>query len=333
MKIQKLSYSQKLNSKYNLSQGKSNITFARLLPPDTCIKMMASDLDGTLLAGTQEARNLITKHTDILVYATARTLERVKPLIDKSVLKLPNFLITEDGASIFKQMNGSFHEIASWSQKTKANYNKNIIFNIMADIAKENKMDKHLFPKTEQDRINDPFAYSMIKEYDAFNSDFYKGFFIAPGLSSKKLISIIQKKLKDSSMHARISFREFPKENMTLNGLQKYYSKEKAMELSENFKNREHPNGSAHVIILSANTEKGNAVEHIRKSLNIKTNEVLAAGDAENDISMLKKGYNFAVIKSNETESLEKAISKLKNKSKIFYPKQEGADGILEVLV
>jgi HAD superfamily hydrolase (TIGR01484 family) len=289
--------------------NRNNIAFSRLLPNEINIKMVASDLDGTLLAGTKKARNTVMNQNCVSVYATARQLERVTPLIEKGTLKLPDFLITDEGARMFERVNNCLRELTLWSEKAKHKYNPKVVTEVMDDIAKE----------------------KIAKEYNAFDSDIYKWFFIAPGVNCRKFLANVRKRLEARGVRAKLSLRKFPQKNMTLKGLQKYYTKEKALEIKEAFRHMQQPDGSAQVIVISADTEKGKAIEYIRKKLKLTKDDVLAAGDAIADFSMAKQGYNFAVIRSNETDALEKALLKLKDQTRIYYPKAKGANGIKEV--
>lgn len=67
--------------------------------------LLATDLDGTFLAGDAESRTslyrLISRHPDIqLVYITGRGLESVLPLLTDPTLPTPDYLICDVGATV-----------------------------------------------------------------------------------------------------------------------------------------------------------------------------------------------------------------------------------------
>ena len=68
--------------------------------------LLATDLDGTFLAGDSEDRlslyQAITAHPDItLAYVTGRSLEAVLPLLDDPTLPQPDYIIADVGASLY----------------------------------------------------------------------------------------------------------------------------------------------------------------------------------------------------------------------------------------
>ncbi|MBK5207474.1 MAG: HAD hydrolase family protein, partial [Polaromonas sp.] len=68
--------------------------------------MLATDLDGTLLAGTQETRRRIRELFSgglpgaKLVYVTGRGLESIIPLLSDSTLPQPDYIIADVGATV-----------------------------------------------------------------------------------------------------------------------------------------------------------------------------------------------------------------------------------------
>ena len=85
--------------------------------------VLATDLDGTLLAGTQEARRRIRDlfsgglaHTR-LIYVTGRGAESVIPLLSDSTLPQPDYIIADVGATVLhgdlRPVSPLHHEIAA----------------------------------------------------------------------------------------------------------------------------------------------------------------------------------------------------------------------------
>ena len=67
--------------------------------------LLATDLDGTFLAGDDDARSslyrLITRHPDIkLTYVTGRGLESVLPLLADPTIPVPDYIICDVGATV-----------------------------------------------------------------------------------------------------------------------------------------------------------------------------------------------------------------------------------------
>lgn len=272
------------------------------------VNLVFSDLDGTLLDGSQKARNeILNAKKDIVIPTTARSLPRVLEKVDAGVIKIKNFLITDDGSRIYTKTKNKLQEIMPWTQKSIQNFHKPTAKKVMEQIA-----PKHL------------------TEYDAFNSDFILAYFISPHADREKICKKVQKEFKKNGLITDVSLKTYPAENVTLKGFQQYASKEDAIKYLKCLKGKHNPDGSATVIYISSDN-KGKACEYLRKKLGFDKNNTLALGDAFNDVSMLKQGYNFGVIQSKETALLEKEAKKQPDQSRVFYPKAKGADGIREI--
>lgn len=96
-------------------------SIASLLDPDRLV--LATDLDGTLLAGTQEARRRIRELFSgampgaRLVYVTGRGIESIIPLLSDSRLPQPDYIIADVGATVvygdLRPVDPLHHEIAA----------------------------------------------------------------------------------------------------------------------------------------------------------------------------------------------------------------------------
>ena len=67
--------------------------------------LLATDLDGTFLGGTQETRQqlyqLIAVHPDIdLIFVTGRGLESVMPLLSDPMIPQPSYIICDVGCTV-----------------------------------------------------------------------------------------------------------------------------------------------------------------------------------------------------------------------------------------
>src|SRR3546814_10575377 len=67
--------------------------------------LLATDLDGTFLGGSPEARQrlyqLVSRHPDIrLAFVTGRGLESVLPLLSDPAIPTPDYIICDVGATV-----------------------------------------------------------------------------------------------------------------------------------------------------------------------------------------------------------------------------------------
>src|SRR5690606_20482128 len=94
----------------SLSQARKKSLFPSEIPtpapPDYAPRMMlATDLDGTFLAGSGEDRQqlygLVDRHPEIsLVFVTGRGLESVMPLLADPTVPRPDYVICDVGATV-----------------------------------------------------------------------------------------------------------------------------------------------------------------------------------------------------------------------------------------
>lgn len=92
--------------------------------------VLATDLDGTLLAGTQQARRRVRGLFSgglaraRLVYVTGRGLESIIPLLSDSTLPRPDYIIADVGATVvygdLRPVDPLYHEIAARWPGTRA---------------------------------------------------------------------------------------------------------------------------------------------------------------------------------------------------------------------
>lgn len=94
--------------------------------------------------------------------------------------------------------------------------------------------------------------------------------------------------------------------------------------------------GSNNQVLYIAPFNKASAINYLRKIINIPYNEILMAGNDNNDISMAKlsqKGSKFICL-NNSKPNLIKVCEKLNKENKnIFFSLSFGAKGIIEGLL
>lgn len=327
------------------SQNFDSISFQRLLPKNAKIKIAFFDIDETLKHWgdnvpehvSQNIRNklfeYIKSHKIKLVYSSDRGLKEIMPLIEDGTLATPDWVVGNNGGVIYKNANGKFEEIKTWTARVAKHFYKDKVRDIMARIANE---QGNMFTPEEWAKISPQdipegqkeFRGSKFTEYIGHESPINMRFVMAPGMYEQNIIRI-KKALKQNGINANTIFLHFPPEMVTYESIAKYFSAENALAVRQHYVPRAFPDGSIDNLIISA-ADKGTASEYIRELLGLKRNEVFAAGDGENDFGHTNKGYYFALI-SNASEGLKKMIGKT-HKSNIIPTSKPGAEGILEAL-
>ena len=296
------------------------------------------DLDGTFIEGSdseiKQAVSLIDEHNGILTYNTGRSLDGFiqgrKNLAEKGInLPFPKYLIINNGQSIYKVNNGEFIPDKEWQCIIeKANFEISTVIDLLKGLAQKKK---YLFTEEElKSKIKDNEAFQRYKEIDP---DFHKSkisyytwhnrphIVITPGLSD--LDKHILRTMRNNGIRVRLVKYYFPKFKIdTL--------PEDLQMKSRLLRSDEH--GGQHAIMLNM-TDKGTAAEYLRNKLHIAKENVFAAGDEGNDISMTRYGYNFISVQ-NADSLLRTHILSLPDKlrERCIQASKDGTAGIIEVL-
>ena len=335
----------KFYTKNLASHNSDYVSFQRLLPQNANIKIAFFDIDETLkhwggsISDTeaQKIRNslfsFIKKNNIISVYSSDRGFDNIQSLIADGTLATPSWIVSNNGGYIYKNVNGKFEEIKSWSEGVAKNFDKNKVRETLVKIAnqKENMFSADEWAKIPPQMIPDgqrQFRGSKITEYIGHNSPTSIRLIMAPGMYEKN-VETIEQTLKNNGIEAGLTLFHYSLDQHDYKGLRKYFDHKTAADLANHYAPRSYPDGSADSLLISA-TDKGMASEYIRKSLGLKKDEVFAAGDGENDFSNANKGYYFALF-SNAVEGLRKMISQTP-RINIIETNQPGVEGILEVL-
>lgn len=340
----------RLNSQFHKSdlqpQFTDSISFSGLLPQNAKIKLAVFDIDETLKHWNenlseelcQKLRDELFKHTKDqniqTVYSSDRGFEKILPLIEDGTLAMPDWIVGNNGGAIFKNVNGKFEEIKSWSEDLINKFKKNETRNILAKIANEpqNMFTAEEWAKIPVDKIPEgqkEFRGSKITEYVGHESPINMRLVFAPG-TYKKNLQRMKKELKENGIQAKTIFFHYPTSWGSYESLTKYFGTEKANIIRMHYEPRLYPDGSYDNLLLTA-SDKGMATEFIRKALKLKKKEVFAVGDGENDYANANKGYYFTLM-SNAVEGLKKMIG-INPKENIILASKPGVEGILEVLV
>jgi len=336
----------KSHSKTFCATSPDSISFQRLLPKNAKIKIAFFDIDETLKHwddklpedAAQKIRNKLfdyVKSNKITsVYSSDRGLDKIIPLIEDGILAQPDWIVGNNGGFIYKNNNGKFEEIKSWSDNLLKNFNKEKIRGILVKIANEkgNKFSQKEWSKIPLELIPDgqkEFRGSKISEYVGNESPINLRLVLAPKMYEKN-IQKIEKEFKNNNVKAGFLLFHYPKEMGSYECLRKYFDHKKTTDMINHYRPRLYPDSSYDVLLVSA-SDKGMASEYIRKNLGLKRSEVFAAGDGENDFSNANKKYHFALI-SNAVEGLKKMLNQTQ-KINIIEVTKPGAEGILEAFV
>ncbi len=269
--------------------------------------LFLSDLDGTWLCDKKEARNRLDTGVIQLKkackkegidfqfgYVTGRPPER----IDKSLPK-PDWTITYNGASILKGVwNKSY---SNWEDKqANSGFNAKIVKDAIKEL---NGSDKY------KNLTIQPM--SKILNSDCVNASKYTQPFCIKNDSIKLLDGESKDLFNEESYRTPEQVENFVNElkgSLNEKGI-KYYITDPylAKKLSE---------PSIVIDVSSPLANKGEAVEFLRKELDVKPENLILAADGGNDISMMKNdGRRIIVVGPNSP--LRRDASQL-NRDKIF---------------
>lgn len=332
-------------SKSTLIMNKKNsnsICFSGLKNSSTKC-MFVFDLDGTFAHGTKEELSKIVEiakqRVANLVYATGRNKKEVEKLQQKLAekgitLPTPDYLVCNNGQFLYENIDGTLVKNAQYEVqlKAKTNFDGKKIFEIMIGLAHS---DKYRFNAPEIQRLeglenyqqireNDPsFFTSKITYYEWNASEFMSEYFVASGISLEKLKADIQSELAKTGIKAKF--------------IENRYSKTIMDACNENILLQSHPlrrysDGSMTALFLCP-ADKADGVQYLKKQLGVPYNEILMAGNDDNDVSMAqlsKKGAYFICL-NNASDKLKQISNSLKNfVSTLFIVKNDGAKGILD---
>lgn len=240
------------------------------------IKLVASDLDGTLI----DNNNFIPQ----------KNMEAIASIHNKNV----NFAIcTGKTYSITKDIcskcNASYGIFGNGTQiinlKTGEEIYKNIVsiedFNICYEIAKKHNLHVHIY--TDSEIVTSKLEYMDLRNYilnGSKNSDSLK-FKIINDLHSyvnKNKSQIFKLVISSQSSLDAIKTTILEKSNLNINHIKK------TKQYKDTIINKEYE----YLDITPKNIGKGYALNYLSNLLNVNTQDIMAIGDNVNDIDMLK---------------------------------------------
>lgn len=327
------STNRKINTPINFSGIKS--------PSTKC--MFVFDLDGTFANGSKEELSKIVEiakqRVAHLVYASGRTNKEVEKLQQQLALKgitlpTPDYLICNNGQFLYENIDGMLIKNTEYETqlKTKTNFRMKIIKEVMDNLAHSNKYSFNAQELKELEilenykliKSNEPQFYkSKFSPYQWNPSKFMSEYFIASNVPMEELKVDIQTELAKSGIKTKFIENKYTKQSM-----------DECNEsiLLQSHPLRRHPDGSMTALFLCP-ADKADGVKYLKHQLEVPYNEILLAGNDDNDISMArlaKKGAYFICL-NNSSDNLKRISNSLKRvASSLFMVKNDGAKGILE---
>jgi len=227
--------------------------------------LLATDLDGTFLAGSAEDRHrlyyLIDRHPHIqLCYVTGRGLEAVMPLLDDPALPTPDYVVCDVGATIV-----------------------------------DGHTRQPIQPLQSQIEERWPGEQSIIETISRFD-----------GLERQAL----PQERRCSYFCDFDAVTEEVREAVDALDCDLLYS------------------ADLYLDVLPRGVNKGSSLRALVRHLELDPQEVLAAGDTLNDLSMLQEGFKSVAVGQSEPALTEATL----NNAHVLHAKRPGCGGILEAI-
>lgn len=314
------------NYKYMVPIKPQKISFNGLHKNDKpCLFVF--DLDGTFAHGTTKDIEKITKlkqeKNATLVYATGRNLEKFSKLqndLSKKNIKLPlpDYLIARNGLFIYKNTNDELVEDKEWIDIIYKDFPKEKVLDLVKDIAFTEEYA--LTPDSEKPTR---FEDSKLCQFEFWGSDRMLQF-VCDNSIDKKTEQTLNKILKENNIQATVLRQEFPKWMWD-----KLSTPEQLAVVNPRYNGKDY---CTQIDILPK--DKAQAVKFIQQQkLNIPNEEVIIAGNDDNDITMAHlstQGLNFIAL-ANSSERLKETCKALQKKqASIYLAHKNGTKGILE---
>ncbi len=326
----------------NNSKKNNEINFSGIKDPSLKC-MFVFDLDGTLANGTADEINLIIKTTKQrnadLIYATGRNLQEVEKLQQKLAKKgitlpTPDYLVCANGQFVYENIDGILVKDTHYEEllRAKTNFDSEKVLKVMHKLANS---DKYLFseeqlsalnklPDYQEIKANDPDFYkSKISYYEWNPSEFMSEYFVSSDVHLKSLKKDIKETLMDSGIKTKFIENQYSKQIMDA-------CKESILLQSNPL--RRHQDGGMTALFLCP-ADKADGIKYLKEKLNVPYNEILMAGNDNNDTSMAelsKKGAYFICLNNSSDMLKNLSVSLKKFTNSLFTATKNGAQGILE---
>lgn len=238
----------------------------------TPVKLLCSDLDGTLLGNAQATRRfkdlwemLPRSKRPLLCYASGRPIQDIIDLLATDVLPWPDYIIGGLGTQVYD--GGRKQAFREFNQRFRHAWDLEKIERIVGG-----------FPGVAKKPTNAPHPYKS-------------GWYL-PNVTADAIL-LLEEQLDDAGLGVRV------------------------------VRSNEHD-----LDVVPKNTDKGIALEWLCERLHIDLDEVLVAGDTENDGSMFRLSGVRSIVVENAEPGLREAVVHLPH----FNAVRHMADGVMEGL-
>ncbi|MEW5819468.1 MAG: HAD-IIB family hydrolase [Cyanobacteriota bacterium] len=278
-------------------------------------QMLAFDLDGTFLVGSKkdfdEFNRLYNPDKQKLVFVTGKLIEELQPMLDKYSANgidfpIPDYFIANDGQQIYS--------ITRENNRIKANIDNEWETKLSTfDVSK-------VLPSIEKSFQKDLIGPKPSIIPISYKSSSRLKWFLFNHSMKDTIGEDIKKVLAQNNLQAEVILDYVLPEDM---------KKKKNL---EQYSHLLDSNGGCYAFAIAA-SNKGEAIKFLQQKFNIKDSNVIAAGNAQNDISLSDKGFWFIVV-ANALEDLKESTLKLGEKLKktIIMASKDGLAGINEAL-
>lgn len=292
--------------------------------------LIATDLDGTLALGDKEdiqkLYSLFRMHNFTVVYVTGRDIKNFKKLtrtfIKEKDIKLiyPDYLVTLNGAKIYQHKRTRFIPIKrlyvdrNWYKHIKPGWNKKHCFEAFNATADKIRLDSGKPALIDVKYKPSPYYLETIVFYKKL--DLIKQTFEEECLQRNVRVNVIFDYVEKHYVDMGIK---------VLDRVDKYRA--------DIVRDLRDETGGLCVMAPSA-TNKGDAVDYVRKRLGLPKSQIIAAGDGGNDYHLLSQGFISVVVSNANPTLLKEPLKELSKNgnSNIIYASSAGAKGLLEGL-
>ena len=290
-------------------------------PKSPCLFVL--DLGGTFAEGSSKDIESVCKiaksKNASLIYTTGKDINNFQNLQKQCKLlgfefPLPDFLIAKNGLFIYKKNNGVLVEDKKWKEKVSKNFDRKKILEQAREIALS-----HDFSMNGKKPNN--FSDSKLCEFDLEENDSMIRL-ICSDSSAITAEKRLNEKFKRAGMNLRIIRQVFHKDE-----LEQVLTPEQLEVCSARY---EVDKPFCHIIdILSA--DRCDAVNYLKKILDIPNSEIIIAGNDKKDISLLPLTLFDAmfICPANSTRDLINLCNILMSQN-IYKSDKIGAKGVLE---
>lgn len=300
----------------------------RLLNKNTEIKLIGSDLDGTVLNKEKrlqkdfsiQIKQFVKNNEPSLVFATGRSVTEISRIVKQNNINdiKVRYGIANNGAVIY-----DLHKRKTIFCKTISKNLANSFFNFVTKAINSNEYGKmnlyfYIHDKNEIKKAIDS-NYTYLPETYVYTTD------EKYPMPTNELLGNY-----DISKNFRIISKEkLPKNKLIIKFLVFFTTpqyRDKFMQVlnKQNFKLSFSTSSQKNIEVNAAFVSKGNALRKLAKILKIKNNELLTIGDQRNDISMLKlTDWSF---------TFKDSLEQVKNAAKFIIERSEDENSIVKAL-